>query len=59
MSDNQEWVTVDKKHLENLEECADFLRILLFNGVKDWPEYGHSVKQMELFKKLKEEKNNG
>jgi hypothetical protein len=57
MSDNQEWVTVDKKLLENLEECADFLRILLFNGVKDWSGYKNSFKQMEEFKKLKEGKN--
>ena len=53
MSEEQELVKVDKKHLENLEECTDFLRILLFSGVKDWQGYSDAVNKLQEFKKLK------
>lgn len=49
-------VTIDKKTLENLEECTEFLRILLFSGVKDWAGYENAVAQLEQLKKLKVEK---
>ena len=54
--DNEESISIDKKTLENLEECTDFLRVLLFNGVKEWSGYENSVKQLEQLKKLKVEK---